>query len=61
MNNKLPDGEDSDNALLENENDDYGEEEEDTDEENIEREFNFVGEFATLLQYPVVSRYLTIL
>ena len=49
MNNKLPDGEDSDNALLENENDDYGEEEEDTDEENIEREFNFVGEFATLL------------
>lgn len=49
MNNKLPDDEHSDNALLENENDDYGEEEEDTDEENIEREFNFVGEFATLL------------
>ena len=44
----MPDDEDSDNALLENENDDYGEEE-DTDEENVEREFNFVGEFATLL------------
>jgi hypothetical protein len=49
VNNKVPDDEDSDNALLENENDEYGEEEEEIDEENIEREFNFVGEFATLL------------
>ena len=57
----MPDDEDSDNAFNQNDNDEYGEEEEEPDEENIEREFNFVGEFVTLLQYPVVSKYLFII
>ena len=57
----MPDDEDSDNAFNQNDNDEYGEEEDVPDEENIEREFNFVGEFVTLLQYPVVSKYLFII
>jgi hypothetical protein len=53
--------EDSDEGINKNENDEYGEEEDEQDEENIEREFNFVGEFVTLVQYPVVSKYLYII
>ena len=61
VNNVMQDYEESDEGINKNENDEYGEEEDEQDEENIEREFNFVGEFVTLVQYPVVSKYLYII